>query len=57
MEFIYMLIYTFFQFETRRDLGVALLGIGQLDLHQDPRTQDADKYFLGDRFHEKTVTI
>ena len=26
-----------------------------LEQHQDPRTQDTDKYFLGDRFHEKTV--
>ena len=31
------------------------LAIGELSPYEDPRTQDADKYFLGDRFHEQTV--
>ena len=34
-----------------------MLDAAQLNPHIDPRTKDAEKYFLGDRFHEKNVSF
>ena len=33
-----------------------LTPVDRLGPHTDPRTKDAEKFFLGDRFHEKTVS-
>ena len=42
---------------TGRNECIVLPDVTQLEPHQDPRTGDTDKYFLGDRFHEKTVGV
>ena len=41
--------------ETRMKEAVTLLDAENLLEHQDPKTGDQEKYFVGDRFHESTV--
>ena len=45
------------QFETRHKSGQRLQPAHSLQPHQHPKTGDSDKFFVGDRFHEKNVSI